>query len=120
VHSEVCERCGIAGSADAAWEAGGGGAFSFKIDKKALPSHLKGRGWSDAKAFSSTQLQKNPNAYFYRHVAPGETQANGEWTEEEHQLFMDTAKKFGAGNKWGLFSSYIPQRVGYQCRQANL
>jgi hypothetical protein len=40
----------------------------------ALPSNLKGRGWSDAKAFSSTQLQKNPNAYFYRHVAPGETQ----------------------------------------------
>ena len=28
---------------------------------------------------------------------------------------MDTARQHGVGNKWGLFSSYIPQRVGYQC-----
>lgn len=42
-------------------------------------------------------------------------QAQGEWTQEEHALFMATAKQFGVGDKWGLFSSYIPQRVGYQC-----
>ena len=34
VHPEVCKQCGIASSADAAWEQGGGGTFSFKIDKK--------------------------------------------------------------------------------------
>ena len=43
-------------------------------------------------------------------------QAHGEWTQEEHDLFLETAKRFGVGDKWGLFSSYIPQRVGYQCR----
>jgi hypothetical protein len=30
----VCERYGVAGSADEAWEANGGGKFTFKIDKK--------------------------------------------------------------------------------------
>lgn len=42
-------------------------------------------------------------------------QAMGDWTEEEHDLFMHTARKHGVGVKWGLFASYIPQRVGYQC-----
>lgn len=42
-------------------------------------------------------------------------QAFGDWSEEEHNLFMDTAEKHGVGDKWGLFASYIPQRVGYQC-----
>lgn len=41
-------------------------------------------------------------------------QAQGEWTAEEHELFIQTAKQFGVGDKWGLFASYIPQRVGYQ------
>lgn len=40
----------------------------------AIPGALKGRGWSGARAFSHTQLRKNPNAYFYRHVAPHEQQ----------------------------------------------
>ena len=97
----VCEQYGIASSADDAWESNGGGKFSFKIDKNgngtaawfgqrhvifdsdlsmqviyyaAIPAGLKSRGWSDARAFSSTQLKKNPNAYFYRHVAPHEQQ----------------------------------------------
>lgn len=42
-------------------------------------------------------------------------QAMGDWTEEEHELFMRTAQEHGVGDKWGLFASYIPQRVGYQC-----
>ena len=99
----VCEQYGIARSADDAWESNGGGKFSFKIDKSgnsaatcvdhrhvifgsnpsmqfiyyaAIPAGLKSRGWSDARAFSSTQLKKNPNAYFYRHVAPHEQQVS--------------------------------------------
>ena len=39
----------------------------------------------------------------------------GEWTPEEHELFLRTARAHGAGDKWGLFASHIPQRVGYQC-----
>lgn len=38
----------------------------------------------------------------------------GEWKEEEILAFYKTAKEFGCGDKWGLFSSYIPHRVGYQ------
>jgi hypothetical protein len=38
----VCERYGIAEDPDAAWEAGGGGKFSFKIDKK---GGRPGGGW---------------------------------------------------------------------------
>lgn len=34
----------------------------------------KMHGWSNARAFSATQLRTNPNAYFYRHVAPDEEQ----------------------------------------------
>jgi hypothetical protein len=30
-------------------------------------------------------------------------------------LFVATAVEHGCGNKWGLFASYIPHRVGYQC-----
>lgn len=37
VSPAVCERYGIPPDSGAAWEAGGGGAFSFKIDKKGEP-----------------------------------------------------------------------------------
>ncbi len=40
----------------------------------AIPAHLRSKGWSDARAFAHTQLRKNPNVYFYRHVAPHEQQ----------------------------------------------
>ena len=40
----------------------------------AIPAECRGRGWSDAKARAATQLLKNPNEYFYRHVAPHEAQ----------------------------------------------
>ncbi len=42
-------------------------------------------------------------------------QAQGEWTPEEHELFLATARQHGVGDAWGLFASYIPRRVGYQC-----
>ena len=29
--------------------------------------------------------------------------------------FGQVAKLYGCGNKWGLFASHIPHRVGYQC-----
>jgi hypothetical protein len=30
-------------------------------------------------------------------------------------LFLEVAREFGCGDKWGLFASHIPHRVGYQC-----
>ncbi|KAG2426374.1 hypothetical protein HYH02_014802 [Chlamydomonas schloesseri] len=115
VAPDVCEKLGLASSAAEAWEQGGGGKFQRKISKSDVPSILKAKGWSDARAFAASQMRKNPNAYFYRHTAPGQPQAQGEWTAEEHDLFVATARKYGVGDKWGLFASYIPNRVGYQC-----
>eukprot|EP00198_Chlamydomonas_reinhardtii_P007334 XP_001696670.1 predicted protein [Chlamydomonas reinhardtii] len=115
VAPDVCQKLGLATSAAEAWEQGGGGKFQRKISKSDVPSNLKAKGWSDARAFAASQLRKNPNAYFYRHTAPGQPQAQGEWTEEEHEIFIATARKHGVGDKWGLFASYIPNRVGYQC-----
>ncbi|KAL3150540.1 hypothetical protein ABBQ32_000356 [Trebouxia sp. C0010 RCD-2024] len=111
----ICQLYGIADCAASAWSEGGGGKFSFKINKSAIPASLKAQGYSNARAFSATQLTQNPNAFFYRNVAPGQQQAFGDWSEEEHSLFLNTAEKHGVGDKWGLFASYIPQRVGYQC-----
>lgn len=68
-----------------------------------------------AKDLARTMLHKNPNCYFYRHTAPGVPQHMGDWTEEEHRRFVAVAKALGCGDKWGLFSTYIPHRVGYQC-----
>ncbi len=42
--------------------------------RAAIPPALRGKGWSDARAFAATQLRKNPNSYFYRHVAPDQVQ----------------------------------------------
>ncbi|GLC71129.1 hypothetical protein PLESTF_001077600 [Pleodorina starrii] len=115
VAPEVAAKFGVAATAAEAWEKGGGGKFQRKITKADIPAHLRSKGWSDARAFAAGQLQKNPNAYFYRHTAPDQSQATGEWTAEEHGLFVATARKYGVGDKWGLFASYIPNRVGYQC-----
>jgi hypothetical protein len=60
-------------------------------------------------------LDRNPNAYFYRHVEKGVEQWLGDWREDEIETFLTVAREFGCGDKWGLFSSHIPHRVGYQC-----
>lgn len=85
-----------------------------KNKKGSKSSVSKVVGWSSAKAQASKMLNQNPNSYFYRHCAPGETQSMGEWSQEEYDLFVEVAKENGCGNSWGLFSSYIPNRVGYQ------
>lgn len=110
VKEEVRLRLGIAPSAEEAWENNGGGTFSFKT-----PTGKKGSGSTNALEIARKSLLKNPNAYFYRLTEPGEARAFGDWTESEIQLFVEVAKKFGCGDKWGLFASYIPHRVGYQC-----
>ncbi|KAJ2484367.1 hypothetical protein EV174_002487 [Coemansia sp. RSA 2320] len=118
VEEGVMERLGIQGNATEAWESEGGGKFSFKdplgtgkkITKKSVPS-----GQSMARFVASKLLKKNPNAYFYRHTEPGVEQWTGDWTDEERDVFLRIAKEYGCGDKWGLFSTHIPHRVGYQC-----
>ncbi|KAJ2451789.1 hypothetical protein EV183_003385 [Coemansia sp. RSA 2336] len=118
VEPGVQERLQLESNATAAWESQGGGKFSFKdplgtgkrVSKRAVPG-----GQSVAKYVASKLLKKNPNAYFYRHTEPGVEQWTGDWTEDERDMFINVAKQFGCGDKWGLFSTYIPHRVGYQC-----
>ena len=43
----------------------------------------------------------------------------GDWTPDEIRAFCLTAQKFGCGDKWGLFATYIPHRVGYQVGAVN-
>ncbi|KAI8144255.1 hypothetical protein BJV82DRAFT_608872 [Fennellomyces sp. T-0311] len=113
INPELMEKYEFEGSAAEAWEKNGGGTFSFKdplgTGKK------KGSGRVNAKAVAKQMFKKNPNMYFYRHTEPGVEQWTTEWTPEEKTLFLETARKYGCGDKWGLFASYIPHRVGYQC-----
>ena len=39
-------------------------------------------GWSSIRLKSAKELRKNPNAYFYRHVAPHEEQVS-DYTQHE-------------------------------------
>jgi len=88
----VQQKYGLEVSAEAAWQAHGGGTFSFKnplgmlegddSDRDGSGSGAKkgGRrkaraearpGWSSARELASKLFRKNPNAYFYRLLEPG-------------------------------------------------
>lgn len=118
----VIERYGFEKSAKDAWEANGGGSFSFK-DPLGLQSDTAGASRSktakrpkhEAKMVAKGLFKKNPNAFFYRHNEPGQEQWTGDWTAEEQEIFLKVAAEHGCGDKWGLFASHIPHRVGYQC-----
>lgn len=73
--------------------------------------------WSEAKRQSWAAINTNPNAFFYRHCAPGEQKRNGAWDPYEKKLFLETMKVHPPSQgRWGLFAQHIPGRVGYQCR----
>ncbi|OZJ06863.1 hypothetical protein BZG36_00214 [Bifiguratus adelaidae] len=112
INPELITKYGFASNAAEAWESNGGGKFSFKDP---LGTGKKSGKGPSAKAAAQMLFKKNPNAYFYRHTEPGVEQWTGDWTEEEKNLFLQLAKEYGCGDKWGLFASYIPHRVGYQC-----
>ncbi|KAK4522798.1 hypothetical protein GAYE_PCTG30G0688 [Galdieria yellowstonensis] len=121
VNEEVRQSLGIAASASEAWESNGGGKFSYRNPdgiSKGKSTKKGNKTGSSAKEWARKMMYKNPNAYFYRHTCPGEEQKYGEWTEEEIELFVRVAKTYGSGDKWGLFASHIPHRVGYQCSAA--
>ncbi|KAJ3210929.1 hypothetical protein HDU67_004872 [Dinochytrium kinnereticum] len=71
-------------------------------------------GWSTARVKAYQAVGTSPNAYYYRFNAPGEKQKNGPWTEDEKRLFMARLSESGSHGQWGLFSTAIPGRVGYQ------
>lgn len=85
----------------------------LKLDD-ALANAADMDGWSDARMKAYQAMKKNPNAYYYRFNAPGETQRNGTWLKEEDELFMKRLEEVGADGQWGIFSIAIPGRVGYQ------
>ncbi|KAI8335844.1 hypothetical protein BC941DRAFT_429558 [Chlamydoabsidia padenii] len=116
VNPELIQKYQLEQSAQDAWEKNGGGKFSYK-DPLGDGSKRKtgGTGRNSAKAIAQMMFKKNPNMYFYRHNEPGVEQWTGDWTEEEKDLFIKIARENGCGDKWGLFASYIPHRVGYQC-----
>lgn len=85
----------------------------LKLDD-ALANAADMEGWSEARIKAYRGMAKNPNAYYYRFNAPGESQKNGPWSKEEDELFMKRIAECGADGQWGIFSMAIPGRVGYQ------
>ncbi|KAG0346492.1 hypothetical protein BG004_001616 [Podila humilis] len=95
-------------------EVGGGSSLAGNHHHhRSIPKSKKSK--TDARMVAKALFKKNPNAYFYRHTEPGVEQWTGDWTSEEHELFLKVARDHGCGDKWGLFASHIPHRVGYQC-----
>ncbi|SAM00182.1 hypothetical protein [Absidia glauca] len=116
VNPELIKKYQLEESAQDAWEKNGGGKFSYKDPLgTGIKTKTGGNGRNSARAIAQMMFKKNPNMYFYRHNEPGVEQWTGDWTEEEKDLFMKVAQEHGCGDKWGLFASYIPHRVGYQC-----
>ncbi|KAF9113500.1 hypothetical protein BGX27_001454 [Mortierella sp. AM989] len=76
--SDIMEKYGFEKSAQEAWEANGGGAFSFKdplgLNDEAVSSRSKSskKPKHDAKMVAKAMFKKNPNAFFYRHNEPGQ------------------------------------------------
>merc|ERR1719233_480603 len=71
--------------------------------------------WSEARKKAYKAIKQNPNTYHYRFNKPGEAQAKGGWTKDEHKRFMQVLMEKGANKNWGLFSINVKGRVGYQC-----
>ncbi|KAK8893957.1 hypothetical protein M9Y10_022386 [Tritrichomonas musculus] len=86
----------------------------YKEIKKKIPSDFD--TWTECKKQAWLHLDDNPNTFFYRHVMPGEEIKKGPWSEDEKTLFLKALKEHPPiKGHWGLFSRYIPTRVGYQC-----
>ncbi|KAF9555913.1 hypothetical protein EC968_008561 [Mortierella alpina] len=76
LNSEVMVKYGFEKSAEDAWEANGGGTFSFSdpSGSSAAGSSKKSsrRPKHDAKMVAKAMFKKNPNSFFYRHNEPGQ------------------------------------------------
>lgn len=88
-------------------------------------SVLRQLGWSEARVKAFRHRDTNPNQYYYRFNDPGIPQATGKWSSKDKALFLKVITEYGvdyrvnqlAGHEgqWGIFSTHIPGRVGYQC-----
>jgi len=88
---------------------------SKKNKKVDIPEEIA--TWSPAKKSAWEARNVNPNAFYYRHVEPGQVKRTGAWDEDEKKMFMKAIKVHPPNQgKWGLFAMQIPGRVGYQCR----
>jgi predicted transcriptional regulator len=76
-------------------------------------------GWSEARIKAYSLIHTKPNSYYYRFNAPGEKQGSGGWSKDEKTLFFNRLKEMGADGQWGIFSTKIPGRVGYQVYYIN-
>ena len=70
--------------------------------------------WRDLKITGYNRLAVDPNTFFFNNTGDGLI-ATGEWRSDEIALFLRIAEIYGCGDNWGLFSTHIPNRVGYQC-----
>mmetsp|Transcript_8784 Transcript_8784/g.16118 ORF Transcript_8784/g.16118 Transcript_8784/m.16118 type:complete len:782 (+) Transcript_8784:357-2702(+) len=75
---------------------------------------LKALKWSDARIKAFLGRKTNPNAYYYRFNELNEIQETGEWSAANKKRFMELISE-GVDYRWGIFSTKIPGRVGYQC-----
>ncbi|KAI9008767.1 hypothetical protein CLU79DRAFT_776816 [Phycomyces nitens] len=73
------------------------------------------KGWSQARIHAYKMIHQSPNSYYYRFNAPGEEQKKGGWSKDEKAMFLKRLDQVGPNGQWGLFSTEIPGRVGYQC-----
>eukprot|EP00483_Globobulimina_turgida_P007987 UN08003 len=71
--------------------------------------------WSNARKNAWKDKHKNPEKYYYRFNEPGQPTKSKNFSPEEHELFIKTAKEHGVNMRWGMFSTTIPGRVGYIC-----
>jgi len=85
------------------------------LDDALKDKDTKMNEWSEARKKAYKAIKQNPNTYHYRFNKPGEAQAKGAWTTDEHKRFMELLLEKGANKNWGLFSMHIKGRVGYQC-----
>src|SRR5690554_3461358 len=77
LNEEIMAKYGFEKSAQDAWEANGGGTFSFRDplgngSSSVSSSKSSRRPKHDAKMVAKALFKKNPNAFFYRHNEPGQ------------------------------------------------
>lgn len=145
VNDGVRSRLGIAADAAAAWEGGGGGAFERRPPKGESakefaraqlrknpnayfyrhnpPGEETWQGeWGEARAPGVDRRRRSrtgvhqsalfPLSLTHTHTLPLAS------AQDEVALFVSVATSHGCGDKWGLFASHVPHRVGYQCSAA--
>ena len=80
---------------------------------RARPRRTLDPGFRRRRSSCIRPLESRPEHLQTHSVAPPDAALPS--SQEEHKLFMATARTHGVGDQWGLFASHIPKRVGYQC-----